>query len=335
MIVVTGGAGFIGSNLVKKLNALGRTDILVVDDLSDGHKIKNMNDCHILDYLDKDDFLELIQLKDFDLPDMLADIPMDQSIDIEVIFHQGACSDTTEWNGKLVMNTNFNYTKSLLHYCQEHDIPLIYASSAAVYGNHETFKESIENEKPLNLYAYSKWQFDQYLRQTFDIDSDHDESTLSSQVVGLRYFNVYGPREQHKGKMASVAFHFNNQLKDNGVMRLFEGSGQYGNGEQERDFIYVGDVVNVMIWFWQHPDISGIFNVGTGRAESFNAVAKAVKDWHQTGSIEYIPFPENLKGNYQSYTQADISKLREVGYDQTFKSVAEGVKLYLDWLEKN
>lgn len=308
MIVVTGGAGFIGSNIVEKLNKLGRNDILVVDDLQDGTKFKNIVDLDIQDYLDKDDFLGYVE--------------MDGLADVDVIFHEGACSDTTEWDGKFMMDNNYEYSKSLLHYCVEKEVPLIYASSAAVYGGGEIFKEEKQFECPLNVYGYSKYLFDQYVRRL--------RPQINSQVVGLRYFNVYGPREQHKGTMSSVAFHHNNQIRDNKVVKLFEGYEGYENGEQKRDFIYVDDVVDVNLWFMNNPDVSGIFNCGTGRSQAFNDIAKSVIAWHGFGEIEYITFPEHLKGRYQSFTQADISLLREAGYDAPFKTVEEGVKDYLD-----
>lgn len=318
MIVVTGGAGFIGSNIVKALNNMGRKDILVVDNLSDGRKFYNISDCDIADYMDKGDFLAKVTTS----PDLLSDI--------EVIFHEGACSSTTEWDGRFMMQNNYDYSKALLHFCLDRKIPFLYASSASVYGGSDVFKESREFEKPLNVYGYSKWQFDQYVRSI--------EHTFESQVVGFRYFNVYGPREQHKGSMASVAFHFNNQLKDNGVCKLFGGTDGYADGEQRRDFVFVGDLVKVKLWFWQNPDKGGIFNLGTGRCQSFNDVADAVLAWHDNqglqGHKEYIPFPEHLKGAYQSFTEADISALRSIGYDAPFASVAEGVSQYLDWLNQ-
>ena len=212
----------------------------------------------------------------------------------------------------------------LLHFCQAKKIPYIYASSASVYGTGHTFVEDLQYEKPVNMYAYSKFLFDQYVRKHFD--------SFQSQVVGLRYFNVYGPREQHKGSMSSVAFHFNNQVMDNGICRLFEGTEGYENGGQLRDFVYVGDVVDVKMWLLENPQVSGIFNLGTGQAQSFNDVADAVIEWHGKGEKQYVPFPDHLKGRYQSYTQADISLLRSKGYDQPFKSVKQGVTEYLDWL---
>lgn len=312
MIVVTGGAGFIGSNLIKELNERGHHDILVVDDLTDGTKFKNLVDCDIADYCDKEEFLaQITENKAFGK--------------IEAIFHQGACSTTTEWDGRFMMRNNYEYSKALLHYSLDHKIPFIYASSAAIYGGGKVFKEMIEYEMPLNVYGYSKFLFDQYVRRILP--------HAKSQIVGLRYFNVYGPRESHKGPMASVAFHLNNQIKE-GTVKLFEGNDGYPDGEQQRDFIYVGDAVNVNLWFFENPGKSGLFNVGTGNAEPFNSVAKAVISWHKQGKIMYTPFPDHLRGCYQSFTQADINNLREAGYTAPFKTVAEGVKEYLDWLHR-
>ena len=313
MIVVTGGAGFIGSNIIKQLNAIGRKDILVVDNLTNGHKFVNIVDCEIHDYMDKDDYLKRIN-SGYKFPH------------IEAVFHEGACSATTEWDGKFLMQNNYEYSKDLLHYCLNYEIPYLYASSAATYGVTDIFRESLEYEGPVNAYGYSKFQFDQYVRSIW--------KDINSQVVGFRYFNVYGPREQHKGSMASVAFHFNNQIKESGVCRLFEGSDGYGNGEQLRDFVFVDDVCAVKLWFMDNPDKSGIYNLGTGKAQTFNDVANAVIAWHGEGAIEYIPFPEHLKGAYQSYTEANIEKLRDAGYDRPFATVEDGTKQYLDWLNR-
>lgn len=311
MIVVTGGAGFIGSNLVKGLNERGYRDILVVDDLSDGAKFRNVADCEIADYQDKDSFLA--QVCDRGLSRATV-----------AVFHLGACSTTTEWDGRFMMQNNYEYSKRLLHACLEHKTPYIYASSASVYGMGPVFKEDPANERPLNVYAYSKFQFDNYVRRFL-----HEANT---QVVGLRYFNVYGPREQHKGSMSSVAYHLNKQLLEEGKVRLFEGCDGYGDGEQRRDFVYVEDTVKVKLWLMDNPFVSGVFNVGTGRAQTFNDVAHAVLSWHGRGELEYIPFPDHLKGRYQSYTQADLQALRAAGYEQAFLNVEQGVHRYLDWL---
>ncbi|MGR9106254.1 MAG: ADP-glyceromanno-heptose 6-epimerase [Gammaproteobacteria bacterium] len=312
MIVVTGGAGFIGSNLVRGLNARGCRDILVVDNLENGIKFRNLIDCRIADYLDKRDFIEGLRQGRFD------------GAKIDAVFHQGACSVTTEWDGRYMMENNYQYSKAILDFCARKKIQLIYASSAAVYGGGNVFKEDPAHEAPLNVYGYSKARFDDYLRDRL--------GTIDSQVVGLRYFNVYGPRETHKGGMASVAFHLNKQLLETGTIALFEGSDGYGNGEQRRDFVYVGDVVEVNLWFHEHPEINGIFNLGTGRSQPFNDVARAVLDFHGRGELRYIPFPNHLKGAYQSFTEANLEHLRAVGCEHSFKSVEEGVPLYMEWL---
>ncbi|MBA2654533.1 MAG: ADP-glyceromanno-heptose 6-epimerase [Gammaproteobacteria bacterium] len=313
MLVVTGGAGFIGSNLVKSLNKRGYSDVLVVDDLTDGIKFKNLVDCEITDYLDKDNFLTKLQNQNF-------------ISNIEAIFHQGACSTTTEWNGRFMMENNYEYSKTLLHACLDAKIPLIYASSAAVYGLTKTFKELPEYESPLNVYGYSKLQFDRYVRRFLNQGN--------SQIVGLRYFNVFGAGEDHKGSMASVIFHFYHQLKSSGTLKLFEGCEGYENGEQRRDFLYVDDVTTANLWFLDNEQASGIFNLGTGTSRSFNDVANAVLDYFGKGNIEYIPFPNHLKGHYQSFTEADISLLRQAGYQHPFSSLESAVKNYLLQLDR-
>ncbi|QIZ52872.1 ADP-glyceromanno-heptose 6-epimerase [Dickeya zeae] len=308
MIIVTGGAGFIGSNIVKALNDNGHRDILVVDNLKDGTKFVNLVDLDIADYMDKEDFIASI-------------VAGDDLGDIDAIFHEGACSSTTEWDGKYMMDNNYQYSKEVLHYCLERGIPFLYASSAATYGGRtDNFVEDRQYEQPLNVYGYSKFLFDQYVR---DILPQAD-----SQICGFRYFNVYGPRESHKGSMASVAFHLNNQINQGENPKLFAGSENF-----KRDFIYVGDVAAVNLWFWQH-NVSGIFNCGTGHAESFQAVADAVLAWHNKDQLDYIPFPEKLKGRYQAYTQADLTNLRAAGYDKPFKTVAQGVADYMAWLNR-
>ncbi len=319
MIIVTGGAGFIGSNIVQGLNARGIDDVLVVDDLTDGTKFKNIVDARIADYMDKDDFLDGVLGGDFD------------DIKIEAIFHQGACSSTTEWDGQFMMENNYEYSKTLLSFCQSKNVPFIYASSASVYGGGSVFKEDLANEEPLNVYGYSKFLFDQYVRKLGS--SNHQD--ITSQVVGLRYFNVYGPREQHKGSMASVAFHLNNQMLEKGDVKLFAGCDGYGDGEQVRDFVYVSDVVDVNLWFLDNPAVSGIFNCGTGKSQPFNDVAKGVLDHHKKGSLSYIPFPDHLVGHYQSFTEADLTALRSVGCDVSFKTVNEGVASYMEWLNNS
>ncbi|WP_315924306.1 ADP-glyceromanno-heptose 6-epimerase [Mesorhizobium sp. SP-1A] len=311
MIVVTGGAGMIGSNIVAALNAEGRDDIIVVDDLTDGRKIFNLADLSVADYLDKDEFLPALEAGTLG--------------GIEVVFHQGACSTTTEWNGRFMMDVNYAYSKRLLAACLAARIPLIYASSASVYGGGSEFREEPEFERPLNVYAWSKKLFDDYVRRNV-FGTEH------SQVAGLRYFNVYGPREQHKGSMASVAFHLFNQVGRGENPKLFGAYGGYEAGGQSRDFIHVGDVADVNLWLWKRG-ASGIFNCGTGRAQPFRAVAETVIGALGKGEIEYIDFPDHLKGSYQSFTQADMSRLRGAGYNGRFRDVETGVRDYVEWLK--
>ena len=321
--IVTGAAGFIGSNLVKALNERGEHDIIAVDNLKNADKFKNLVDCNIADYMDKQDFLVKLREGYFDGL-------------VTAIFHQGACSDTMESDGHYMMENNYQYTLELMNYCQDEDVPFLYASSASVYGSGKVFKESREYESPLNVYAYSKFLFDQIVRRRWH--------KRGAQIVGLRYFNVYGAREQHKGRMASVAFHFFNQYRAAGKIKLFEGCDGYTDGGQLRDFVSIADVVKVNLFFLDNPDLSGIFNLGTGNAQSFNDVAVAtvntlrlaenkvaldLDELTALGVIEYSPFPEALKGKYQSYTQADISALRAVGYEGKFLTVGEGVARYV------
>ncbi|MDF1796586.1 MAG: ADP-glyceromanno-heptose 6-epimerase [Coxiellaceae bacterium] len=307
MIVVTGAAGFIGSNCLVGLNQQGVDNILAVGDLTDGKKYVNLARAKFADYIDYRDFIEYIK----------QDKPFDQPI--EAVIHQGACSVTTEWDGRYMMDVNYQYSKELYHYCVRHGIPFIYASSAAVYGGNENFSETSDNEMPLNVYGYSKWLFDQYLAR---------QPQAKSQVVGLRYFNVYGPGEAHKGGMASVAYHLTKQVIATGAVKLFgEGEG-CAAGEHKRDFVHVEDVVNVVLWLLDNPSVSGVYNLGTGQARSFNELADILLGLHGNGQLEYIPFPDQLKGCYQSFTQADISALRKAGYQQSFLSLEDGIAAY-------
>ena len=324
--VVTGAAGFIGANLVKGLNDRGITEILAVDNLTKADKFRNLADCEIADYFDKAEFLERLEAGEFDGV-------------VEAVLHEGACSDTMEHNGQYMMANNYRYSLSLLDYCMDQEVPYLYASSASVYGGGSVFREERSLESPLNVYGYSKFLFDQVVRRRLP--------DANSPVVGFRYFNVYGPREQHKGRMASVAFHFFNQFMAEGRVRLFEGTEGYGNGEQLRDFVFIDDVVKVNLHFLDNQSLSGIFNLGTGRAQTFNDVAAAtvnacrqaqgeaalsLSEMKAQGAIEYIPFPDALRGKYQSFTQADLTALRGSGYDEPFHDVNSGVAAYVDHL---
>ena len=327
MLIVTGGAGFIGSNLIAALNARGEDDILLVDNLTNADKLANIADLDVSDYVYKKDFLYLL--------DEWVD-----SASVKAVFHLGACSDTMEQDGNYMMENNYTFSRALVDWCVEHTIPFIYASSAAVYGAGTTFVEQRSFERPLNIYGYSKFLFDQYVRRV---------SATKSQIVGLRYFNVYGPREGHKGRMASVAWHHYHQLQHDGYVSLFEGSHGYANGAQSRDFIYVGDAVAAKLHFLDNPQTSGIFNLGTGQAQSFNALALAgVNAWRSSqghrhmslseaqneGLIRYKAFPEGLVQRYQAFTQADVSRLRSSGFSQDMCNVEQGVGAYFAWLNQ-
>jgi ADP-L-glycero-D-manno-heptose 6-epimerase len=330
-IVVTGAAGFIGSNIIRGLNLRGVSDIIAVDDLSDGDKFRNLADLQIADYVDHAEFY--LRFADGDYGQ------------VECLFHEGACSDTMESDGRYMMANNFEVSKSLFLACQQQHTRLLYASSAATYGGSDTFIERPEFEKPLNVYGYSKLLFDQWVRR--QIGTGFDQGL--AQVAGFRYFNVYGPREQHKGRMASVAYHQHHQYLKEGKVKLFGAYGGYAAGEQMRDFVFVDDVVAVNLWFHDHPQAHGLFNLGSGRAQPFNEVALAVVNSHrllahhppvdlaaavQAGLIEYIEFPAALVGKYQSFTQADLGALRAVGCDHVFADVASGVGQYIQDLSK-
>jgi ADP-L-glycero-D-manno-heptose 6-epimerase len=320
--IVTGAAGFIGSKLVEGLNRRGITDVIAVDNLAHADKFRNLAGCEIADYVDQAEFIAHLDRYDGA---------------VEALFHQGACSDTMETDGRYMLENNFGYSKRLLEWCQEEEVPLIYASSASVYGAGPQFREERRCEKPLNVYGYSKFLFDQYVRRMLQ--------GKTAQVAGFRYFNVYGPNEAHKGRMASVAYHAYQQLLGGGKVKLFVGSGGYGNGEQRRDFVYVDDVVDVNLWFLERRDVSGVFNCGTGRAQSFNDLATAtinavqgtrfsLNELIQKNLIEYIPFPAGLLDKYQSFTQADLTRLRAAGYTREFKTVEQGVAAYVAELQK-
>lgn len=324
-VVVTGAAGFIGSNLIQGLNAIGIEDIFAVDDLTDGPKYHNLLSARIADYFDKDEFYARFGRREFGR--------------VDVVFHEGACSDTMEHNGRFMMETNYRCSKTLLDDCMRQGTRLLYASSAAVYGNSTVFSENPANERPLNIYGYSKLLFDNVVRRMI--------ATAPAQVTGFRYFNVYGPREQHKGRMASVAYHHHGQFRDEGLVKLFGEYSGYSHGNQQRDFVFVDDVVAVNLWFLLNPHARGILNVGSGRAQTFNDVAMAsvntarelagaaplpLSELVARGLVQYIEFPPTLIGKYQCHTQADLTALRAAGCDHQFVDVATGVRRYLKWL---
>ena len=321
-VIVTGAAGFIGSNLVKGLNARGITDVIAVDNLTQADKFRNLADLQISDYFDKTTFFEQFAQGHFGK--------------VEAVFHQGACSDTMEHNGRYMLDNNYRASKTLLDAAQIQGVRLLYASSAATYGASSTFREDPAFERPLNVYGYSKLLFDQVVRRVLP--------HATAQIAGFRYFNVYGPREQHKGRMASVAFHHANQYRAHGQVKLFGEYNGYGPGLQERDFVWIDDVVAVNLWFFDHPGKSGIFNLGSGRAQPFNDVAQTVVNTLRmlsgapalslpelvaSGEIAYIPFPDALVGKYQCHTQADLSHLRNAGCTHHFATVEEGTAAYV------
>lgn len=332
LIALTGACGFIGSNILRQLNNMGYYDIIAVDNLRNGNKFKNIVDCSILDYIDKEDFIKSIANGDY-------------NNQIDYIFHQGACSDTTLGDGKYMMKNNYEYSTVLLEFAQENEIPMLYASSASVYGLKKEFIEDEQFESPLNLYGYSKLLFDQIVRR-------HITAGLKAPVVGLRYFNVYGPNESHKGRMASVVYHHYLQYSQTGKVQLFAGNNGYENGEQIRDFIYVDDVVNANMFFFNNhlsdnEEVSGIFNCGTGKGRTFNELALAtinafrelqsksiisLEEAIDNGEIEYIAFPNDLIGKYQNHTEANLEQLLDCGFREHFTAIEDGVYQYIQRL---
>lgn len=321
MIIVTGGAGFIGSNVVRELNRIGESEILVVDNLAPSSynsspKFFNLEGTRFADFMGKREFRDAVATNKL------------SGIKIRAILHNGACSNTLEDNGEYMMDNNFTYSKELLHFALDHQIPFVYASTAAVYGLSKEFKESPDNERPLNIYGFSKLVFDNYLRKLIH--------SIKTTAVGLRYFNVYGPHEQHKGRMASVIYHFSRQLKETGKIRMFEGSGGYQSGEQRRDFIFVRDLARINLFFagllGSIPMTKGIFNAGTGTSRTFNEVARILMNEFRKGEIEYIPFPKDLENRYQHFTEADIHSLQKAGWTETFTSLEQGIRETFSYL---
>ena len=309
MIIVTGGAGFIGSNIVRGLNREGIKDIIVVDNMTNSKKHLNLNSLEFSDYIDKTDFMNNLGLF--------------KRYKIDTIFHQGACSNTLEEDGRYMLHNNYEYSKNLLEFCIENNIRFIYASSASVYGDGKNgFFEDEKNEYPLNVYAFSKFLFDRYVRSVIN--------NVSAQIVGLRYFNVYGPQEAHKNKMASVIYHFHNEILDDGTIKLFKGSDDF-----RRDFVFVDDIVNVNLFFLNNENLRGIFNCGSSKAEPFLKIAQIMQKLYENVRIEFIKFPEELRKKYQTFTQADISLLRKAGYQKQFTGLEEGVKKYVEILKKS
>jgi ADP-L-glycero-D-manno-heptose 6-epimerase len=321
MYIVTGGAGFIGSNVVHELNAHGITDILIVDNFANARKFQNLHGARYVDFLDKREFRRALKEGALEVEK------------VEAILHQGACSNTLEDDGVYMMDNNFEYTKDVLRYATAVNAPLVFASTAAVYGlsGPGHFTPTLENERPLNIYGYSKLAFDHYFRNELAL------GRVPMTAVGLRYFNVYGPREQHKGRMASVMHHFMKQMREMGKVRLFGGTGGYADGEQRRDFVYVRDLARLNMFFAQigpyapaagekPKQYQGVVNAGSGVASTFNEVADALMSVHGEVPIEYVPFPQDLEGRYQHFTQADLTGLRELGCDLEMTGLKAGVK---------
>jgi len=318
MIIVTGGAGFIGSALIAALNKRQITDILVVDELGTDQKWKNLRNLSFTDYVEKDDFLE-----------MVIEDKLDSSID--AVFHLGACSDTTETNASYLIKNNYEYSKLLAQWATADNIRFIYASSAATYGDGSAGfsddQEKIENLRPLNMYGYSKHLFDLWARRT----------GLLKKIAGLKYFNVFGPNEYHKADMRSFCIKAFEQITSTGKIRLFKSyKSEYADGEQKRDFIYVKDAVDTTLFFYDNPQTSGLFNIGTGKARTWNDLVKAVfAAMGKEPNIEYIEMPQSIRNQYQYYTCADITNLRKAGYNKETTPLEDAIKDYVqNYLQK-
>jgi len=312
MIIVTGGAGFIGSALIAELNARQITNILVVDHLGTNGKWKNLRNLFFADYVEKTDLLEMVIAGKLDSS-------------VEAVFHLGACSDTPEPDASYLIKNNYEYTKLLAQWATNANVRFIYASSAATYGDGSAgFKddeEDIETLCPLNMYGYSKHAFDLWARR----------SRLLDRIVGLKYFNVFGPNEYHKGHMRSFIVKAFEQINAEGTVRLFRSyEGDYADGEQVRDFIYIKDAVDMTFFFLDNPHLGGLYNVGTGEARTWNDLAIAVfAAMGKKPNIEYIDMPDSIRNQYQYFTQADMSKLRAAGYDKQTTPLEDAIEDYI------
>lgn len=319
MIIVTGGAGFIGSSIIAALNKRHISDILVVDDLGTDSKWKNLRNLSFADYVEKDDFLN-----------MVIDGKLNSSI--EATFHLGACSDTTETNASYLIKNNYEYSKLLAQWATADNVRFIYASSAATYGDgSEGFSDNQEKIcilKPLNMYGYSKHLFDLWAYKT----------GLLKNIAGLKYFNVFGPNEYHKADMRSFVVKAFEQIKSTGKVRLFKSyQPEYADGEQLRDFIYVKDAVDMTLFFYDNPQIGGLFNIGTGKARSWNDLVQAVfVSMDKQPNIEYIDMPESIREQYQYFTEADMTSLHKAGYNKETATLEDAVEDYVqNYLQKN
>jgi len=319
MLIVTGGAGFIGSALIAALNSRSVTDILVVDQLGSDEKWKNLRNLSFADYVEKDDFLEMAVKNKISPP-------------IEAVFHLGACTSTTETNASYLVKNNYEYTKLLAQWTTDSNIRFIYASSAATYGDGSAGfsddEEKIDELMPQNCYGYSKQLFDLWARR----------AGLLKKIVGLKYFNVFGPNEYHKADMRSFALKAFEQINAAGKVRLFKSyKPEFKDGEQKRDFIYVKDAVDMTLFFLDNPEIGGLFNIGTSKARTWNDLVTAVfAAMGKEPNIEYIEMPDSIRNQYQYFTEADITKLRKAGYDKKTTSLEDAVKDYIqNYLQKN
>jgi ADP-L-glycero-D-manno-heptose 6-epimerase len=312
MIVLTGGAGFIGSVMLARLNEAGYDDVLVVDNLASSEKWKNLVGKKYSEYFHKDDFLEVFEEE------------LDPQ-EIEAVIHLGACTSTTEYDVDYLMRNNYDYSKLLAEWCFENEIRFIYASSASTYGNGELGfndeKSYIEKFRPLNPYGYSKHLFDLWL-----VKNNYDRL-----CAGFKFFNIFGPNEYHKGAMASLVYKAYHQVEETGALKLFRSyNPQYKDGEFSRDFLYVKDCVDVLMWALENEDVNGIYNLGSGKARSWNDLAAALfTAMGKDKNIQYIDMPEEIRGAYQYYTEADMTKLRTAGYKTEFRSLEDSVADYV------